>query len=1180
MRGIIIFIINRLYIPVYAPYFIREEEMHLLRIVLIAVALQFIHLNLSAENISKSNGAPSGEAVSSLIKTKMPLAVAGKTGTLTDKTPEPENLEYDTNDSPSRGMTVGSTTIDIQSISRMTRQVEWRTAQMVHFTWTKQDEMFVRGDCGTAYEAWDPIEAGFAFGGTCEAHPRLGYGVNYSVFPGIDVDTESKAVLASDHDEGAGFHTTIWYDYSSAACFFAPYRKAIPDSLCTYIYSPTDEYTYAWPYHEYQVSGGDTVTHVFAQQMRTGTQPQIIAYFRRIGSDTMGYWDYPPLVVDTVCTISQIVTASRVSRKIALVWQAPPGMYPGDPESMTRDWHDPGLGVNQRTNEIYYMISNDMGVNWEWKNNITMFDSTMGGWLSQGDMSALIDSEDRLHVVWNARQVVPSGIGLGSFANFWGSRLFHWAEYNYEIRTITDANWDITEYADFTCTGGTWNDMSICKPMISECDGKFYTIFVQYQDLYNGIYDDCAERRFTHGDWQGTANGELYISVSDNGGYNWDFARNLTQTYTPHCYEEGWPLCESEVFPSIPRFGMELTTGDFSGIPIVDPSDGYTGNYYLDVFYLNDKFPGSSIYDAPVWTDNPVEWFRVPCIEPIPNPVLSISPRIIDDPAWVKPGVQKDTVIRLENIGNAQLNISSIEAFYINGYSWLGVNHSGPINVSHYSPNYFDLTVYLNHWGTISYGPQVVEGGLEIWSDAMWGSLDTVRIRLIVADTVQFPEYVDIRTSCLRLNFSNTGNIGKGGNPLDGNYNMDYFNDCDTTGNLTINADNVNVYLKEASPFIIRLDGDDTLLSYSMYNADWLSDDGFRPLESPVADSTSYWHQRIGYTNKFLTQDSAIGVEVLYYAPTHPDTCDFMVKKEYFYNRSPESIDGIYVGSILDWDIPSDSGVANGSGYDTDWGESSRDFMYCFGAEFGIDSIYNNDCVLADQRCGGFAFYNGYMAPFTPNADSLQNPAGPWWTHMNADWVEPTGGFVASQLYSKIQNMGGAFQVWEAISEGTSNPDSMYQDLHMVAVYGQFDLGINDTLVFVTILASEYDGGIPGITNTIDRARQWIANRPDIFSWPERLPSASCCDDAGDANGSGTVNILDYTYILSYLYQNGPAPECLAEGDVNGSGQSWETPEIDLRDLTHLIRYFYCGGPAPICPPEFKLSKYNEGRSK
>ncbi|MFH2037146.1 MAG: dockerin type I domain-containing protein [Candidatus Zixiibacteriota bacterium] len=69
----------------------------------------------------------------------------------------------------------------------------------------------------------------------------------------------------------------------------------------------------------------------------------------------------------------------------------------------------------------------------------------------------------------------------------------------------------------------------------------------------------------------------------------------------------------------------------------------------------------------------------------------------------------------------------------------------------------------------------------------------------------------------------------------------------------------------------------------------------------------------------------------------------------------------------------------------------------------------------------------------------------------------------------------------------------------------------------------------------------------------------------GDANDEGTVNILDITFIISYLYKSGTAPNYLVACDVNSSGTA-ENPQVNILDITYIIAYLYKSGPAPDCP--------------
>ncbi|PKK83954.1 MAG: hypothetical protein CVT49_05880 [candidate division Zixibacteria bacterium HGW-Zixibacteria-1] len=67
--------------------------------------------------------------------------------------------------------------------------------------------------------------------------------------------------------------------------------------------------------------------------------------------------------------------------------------------------------------------------------------------------------------------------------------------------------------------------------------------------------------------------------------------------------------------------------------------------------------------------------------------------------------------------------------------------------------------------------------------------------------------------------------------------------------------------------------------------------------------------------------------------------------------------------------------------------------------------------------------------------------------------------------------------------------------------------------------------------------------------------SVAACD-RGDADFSGTINILDVTFLINYLYKGGPAPDLYC-GDANASGT------MNILDATYLISYLYKGGPPP-----------------
>jgi len=75
-------------------------------------------------------------------------------------------------------------------------------------------------------------------------------------------------------------------------------------------------------------------------------------------------------------------------------------------------------------------------------------------------------------------------------------------------------------------------------------------------------------------------------------------------------------------------------------------------------------------------------------------------------------------------------------------------------------------------------------------------------------------------------------------------------------------------------------------------------------------------------------------------------------------------------------------------------------------------------------------------------------------------------------------------------------------------------------------------------------------------------PWQACCFEPGDANYDGSVNILDITYNINYLYKDGPEPPCKPQADSDGGGR------LNILDVTRLISYLYTGGLWPVCGPE------------
>ncbi len=89
----------------------------------------------------------------------------------------------------------------------------------------------------------------------------------------------------------------------------------------------------------------------------------------------------------------------------------------------------------------------------------------------------------------------------------------------------------------------------------------------------------------------------------------------------------------------------------------------------------------------------------------------------------------------------------------------------------------------------------------------------------------------------------------------------------------------------------------------------------------------------------------------------------------------------------------------------------------------------------------------------------------------------------------------------------------------------------------------------------------WLSDGNDGYWEKHRLKiNVKLQEGCGDMNLDDQVNLMDITYLINYLYKNGPAPAVENSGDVNSSGVT------NLLDITFLIAFLYKDGPYPYCP--------------
>jgi hypothetical protein len=71
------------------------------------------------------------------------------------------------------------------------------------------------------------------------------------------------------------------------------------------------------------------------------------------------------------------------------------------------------------------------------------------------------------------------------------------------------------------------------------------------------------------------------------------------------------------------------------------------------------------------------------------------------------------------------------------------------------------------------------------------------------------------------------------------------------------------------------------------------------------------------------------------------------------------------------------------------------------------------------------------------------------------------------------------------------------------------------------------------------------------------------CNHCGDADGTGSIDISDAVFLISYIFSGGAAPaDC---NYANGMGDANSDGGVDISDAVYLIAYIFSNGAAPHC---------------
>jgi hypothetical protein len=138
-----------------------------------------------------------------------------------------------------------------------------------------------------------------------------------------------------------------------------------------------------------------------------------------------------------------------------------------------------------------------------------------------------------------------------------------------------------------------------------------------------------------------------------------------------------------------------------------------------------------------------------------------------------------------------------------------------------------------------------------------------------------------------------------------------------------------------------------------------------------------------------------------------------------------------------------------------------------------------------------------------------------------------------------------------------SSPPVTY-DLY-ISIDSTFPLDIN-TRVYADLTESESTPPDSLVEDSISywrvAAKDGVGNQSLSTTFTVRFADWIC----GDVDGlGGNPNVADLSYLVEYLFFEGPPPPVLEAANVDGVGG------INVADLTYLVEYLFFEGPNPVC---------------
>ena len=473
-------------------------------------------------------------------------------------------------------MQVGTTWYDWGNYGSLTKLIVLDNAGYPQMAWTNGLNLG-SSQRHVYYSYYDMLSGTFPLPGGVNVISSAKSGFNC-----IDALSSGQALVCA-HAQVTGapdYQTIVARDYFPRVGAFDPRS----------ITATTGHDTLIWPHMAVDIN--DNV-YVFAREMGGGDAHSLV-HHSFSGDSGSSYDQYQ--FADSISVPSFTVATSRISEKVAYGYHQFLGNY-----------QDPGLWTGflalQLNNDAMCVIKENSTDEWDFNNPINITDvitadqsylpdtlqaqgDTLRAYL---DIDLMFDNADVLHAMFTTRGLyeAPWDSGAPPISGLTeASLIWHWRSDTDELDVVAWGWWNCASNIS-TGGAGAWKS-TICRPSMGIDDlGNIFCAFERYEDFE--VNPDTSVGGF--------GNGEIYVTVSTDGGRNWAEPTNITNT---HSNGAAAGACYSECFPSLAE----------------------TVDDYLHIFYMEDKDAGSYVFDtSTLSTENPV-WYEKILASEIPTTPL------------------------------------------------------------------------------------------------------------------------------------------------------------------------------------------------------------------------------------------------------------------------------------------------------------------------------------------------------------------------------------------------------------------------------------------------------------------------------------------------------------------------------------------------------------------------------